>query len=561
MADGGIMAGAESGEDALRGIRLVDLAETTRFRSLDRMEAYYRCAQDEHKAYDWDGYFLGYGAEADIAPGWFVPYKRRKPSSRYDLAKVIVNRLSSMLFGSDRFPEIRVPGDPEAEDYVKALSDAARLPARMAEARSLGGACGSVCLSWGFVSGRPRVEVHNSKHVTVLRWADQSEWKVGAAIKAFVFPRQVVENGKIKVKDFFFARYWDENVEIVWEPMPREVAQTGRWVDWRHRRIAHAGDSTPFYWVQNHPDSESPDGESDFAGLCDTLDEINQLLSATGRGTKANVDPTLVLRMDPAMNEGTIKRGTDNVIFSPGGAEYLELRGTSTQVALGLVNQLRSYVLDAAGVVLADPEKLSGAAQSAQALRILYAPMLARCDVLREQYSEFAIKPILRDMLRHARTLLTQTREATDPDGNPVVVVSEVVLPAKMVQEGDEVRFQPRTPGSSEELSLNWNPYFSPTWNDIKAATEAVKAANGGKQVISQKTSIASVQTLFGVEDVEAELQAIHEETERETEQATKALSGGAVPSFLPPEPGEAEEEEGEEEAEEDDEGEEDEED
>lgn len=537
------MTDTETLDIPLRGVELVQLAETRRFRDLDRLESYYRCTQDDGKQYDWDGRFLGYGVEADIAPGWFVPYKKRKPSSRYDLAKVIVNRLTSFIFGGDRFPEIRVLGDSDAEDYAKALCAAARLPARMAEARNLGGSTGTVCLSWGFIDGRPKVEVHNAKHCTVLRWADQSEWKVSAAIKCFMFPRQVFEGGKVKLKDFFFARYWDENVEIVWEPMPREVASSSRWTEWKHRVIRHDCGSAPFYWVQNIPDSQDPDGECDYEGLCDTLDEINQLLSATGRGTKANVDPTLVLKMDPAYNDGAIKRGSDNVIWSPNGAEYLELRGTSTEVALRLVERLRAFALDTASVVLADAEKLSGAAQSAQALRILYAPMLAKCDVLREQYTEFAIRPILVDMLRFARKMQSSSEVVVTEDGEEAVVQRQVVLPPRVIEEEDTVRIEARVPGTSEDLTFNWLPYFSPTWRDIKEASEAVKSANGAKPFISQRSSIAAVQSLFGIDDVEQELHELHEEAEQAVSLAQKSFGVGAPMPVLAHEEEDEEEE------------------
>jgi hypothetical protein len=527
--------------DLLDGVRLLDLAETRRHRAIDRQESYYRCTQDDHKQYDWDGMFLGYGAEADIAPGWFVPYKRRKPSSRYDLAKVVVNRLTSMLFGSDRFPELRVPGDSDAEDYVKALSDAARLPARMAEARSLGGACGSVCLSWGFVRGRPRVDVLNAKHCTVLRWADRSEMRVGAAIQAYRFPRQIIERGKVVVRDFYYARFWDERVEIVWDPMPMDVAASVQWRNAPSRTIAHGFGFCPFYWVQNLPDSQDPDGESDYEGLCDTLDEINQLLSATSRGTKSNVDPTLVVKASAANNDGVLRRGSDNVIWSEGGAEYLELRGGSTQTALQLLDRLRAYALDSCGVVLADPEKLSGAAQSAQALRILYAPMLAKCDLLREQYTEFAILPILRDMLSAARTLGASERELTTEEGERVVVRQPVKLPPKVSEKDGQTLVEERSPGASSDIVANWNPYFAPTWNDIKTAAEAAKLANGGKPVISQHTSVASVQTLFGVDDVAAELERIHEDSEQEVKLAQKAMGPGPEPEYEGEEEGEAE--------------------
>lgn len=558
MADGGAGGGLDQAID-LREVRIADLARSERFYTLDRLEAYYRCRQDAHKEYDWDGYFVGYGASADIAPGWFVPYKRRRPSARYDLAKVIVNRLTSMLFGSDRFPEVRAEGDPETEDFLKSCVEVSRLPARMAEARSLGGACGSVCASWGLIDGRPRVEVHNSKHCTIVRWVDQSEFRVGAAVKCYAFPRRVMERGKPTIKDFYFVRYWDENTEITWEPMPLQIAQSESWSQWPIRqRVEHRMGRTPFYWCQNIPDSVEIDGECDYDGLCSSMDEINQLLSAATKGTKSNVDPTLILRMDPALNTGTIKRGTDNVIYSPGGAEYLELQGQSTTTAMDLIDKLRAMVLDAASVVLADPEKLSGAAQSAQALRILYAPMLAKCDLLREQYGEYLIKPILRDMLAYARALEARAPErVAREDGLEVEQVQRFALPARVErveievetaegddeEEAEEVEIQrtPRTPGDGETIELNWNPYFSPTWGDIKSATEAVKLANGDKPVISQRTAIAAVQSLFGVADVDAELAALEEAADRDVVRASRTFGAGPEPVLESERFGEAE--------------------
>jgi hypothetical protein len=254
------------------------------------------------------------------------------------------------------------------------------------------------------------------------------------------------------------------------------------------------------------------------------------------------------VRASAANNDGVLRRGTDNVIWSEGGAEYLELRGGSTQTALVLLDRLRSYALDSCGVVLADPEKLSGAAQSAQALRILYAPMLAKCDMLREQYTEFGIKPILRDMLSAARKLATTSQELTTEEGERVVVVQPVKLPPRVSEEEDgSTKVEERVPGTSEDLVCNWNPYFSPTWSDIKTAAEAAKLANGGKPVISQQTSVASVQTLFGVDDVHEEMERIAKDAEAEVSLAQKAMGPGPEPSYEAEEPEDEEEDEDEE--------------
>ena len=557
----------------LKGIRLVEFAESARFRALDRLESYFRGKQDDHKLYDWDGNMGGYGQEADIKPGWYVPLKKRRPSSRYDLGTLITTRLTSMLFGVDRFPEVRCEGDDDAEDFVKALLAESRLTTRMIEARNLGGATGTACLSFAFKAGKPRVEVHNAKHVTVLRWADEDERVCGAVLKTYAYPRRVfdAQSGKLRDVWYFYARYWDESQEIVWEPIPRSLAETDRWTQAPSKATPHGLGFCPFYWLQNLPDSQEPDGEADYDALTDNIDEINQLLSATVRGVKANCDPTLVVRMDPGANDGSVRKGSENALFSPGGADYLTLPGDAPNAAMAMAEKLRVYTLDVASVVLADPDKLSGAAQSAQALRILYAPMLARCDLLREQYGEFGIRRVLLGMLKAARTIGATV--STDESG--ATVKTGVVLPKRVVvdepepdeeedEEEDEpeepaevdeatgqliprapkppepppeptVRYVERTPGKSEEITLNWNPYFSPTWQDISLAATAVKNANGGKAVISQRTAVQSVQSLFGITDVDEEMRAIKGEAAEAVEQAQAAFGAGPPQGFPPP--------------------------
>lgn len=515
---------------------LRNLAEDTRFFDLDRCEAYYRGRQDDAKLYDWDGRIDGYANEASIKPGWFVPHKMRRPCTRYDMAKLIVRRLTSMVFGQDHFPEIRIEGDADAEDYARALATESRLKVRMAEARDMGGATGTAVLSFGFVNGKPRISVHNAKHITVFSWADEDELRPKLVLKAYSYPRYVWDATakRMKKKDFWCADIWDTYEQRRWRDIPDEVAKTPDWQDWPSESFVHKYNFCPVYWIQNRPCSSEYDGESDFENLEPTLDEINRLLSATTKGTRANVDPTLVVKADPMENTGTVFKGSENAIFSKGGAEYLELKGTAVQAAERQIERLRAYVLDVAGVVMADPEKLAGAAQSAQALRILYAPMLANCDILREQYGEHGIKPMLIDMLRVARNY-EQTPPTADVETGETYQ-PKVMLPPRIERpEGDldgdlEEQLIERTPGESEQIVLNWRPYFAPTWKDISEATRSMKEANGGKPTISQRTSVQEIAALVGIEDVDQEVFRIREEKEEDLEQAQRAFAEPSDP-------------------------------
>lgn len=511
------------------------ICEDDRFRAIDKQESYFRATQDNGKAHDWDGNIIG-AAGMPIKAGWAVPHRLRRPSTRYDMAKLIVVRLTSMVFGQDRFPEIRVEGDKDAEDYIRTLATESRLPVKMAEARNMGGATGTACLSFGFRDGKPRVQVHNAKHVLVTAWRDYDERRPAAVLKAYSSPRQVwsAEERRIKTVNYWTVYHWSETLEVVWRDIPEAIANTPTWSLWPKReQTIHGYGFCPFYWIQNHPCSEEQDGEGDYEGLEATLDELNRLLSATTKGTIANVDPTLVIKEDPSANSGQVFKGSEHAIFAKGGAEYLELKGTAVQTAERQLERIRQYVLDVAGVVMADPEKLAGAAQSAKALEIIYQPMLAACDILREQYGEHGVKRILLDMVRVAR--MFEAREPTAlADGT--VVQSKVILPPRVETTRDEddpeaeeqVTITERTPGTSENISLNWRPYFAPTWDDIVKATTGMKNANGGKATVSQRTSVQAIAPLVGVEDIDAEMARIKEEEEAAMQQAQDAFAAQA---------------------------------
>lgn len=515
----------------LAGLRLDLICSGGRFHALDNLDAYAKCRQYERLRYNWDGNLQGYAGEADIAPGWYVPLKLRKPDTRFDLGKLIISRLTAMALGEERWPELRFEDDPDAEDYCKALARESQLQSRIQEARNKGGACGTAVVSFAFVKGKPRVKVHEAKHIFVFRWEDRDELTIGACLKVYPYRRTVWEAGKPKEKTFYSARFWDTQKETVWDPIPEELARNGSWAtSVKSYTVVHGYGECPVYWTQNLPDSENEDGQSDIQGLTDTFDVVNRLLSATSKGTIANVDPTLVIKDNPVNNKGAIRKGSDNAIWSPGGAEYLELQGNAVKTAKELADALVKLCLDTAGVVLGDPQKMSGSAQSAAALKMLYMPMVNQCDLLRTQYGRL-ITAVLLGMLRAARLVgsLPPGPVQTTADGTLVQSKPTILLPprlerpeqkdtdpARPVREQDkpgEPKMVERVPGESEDLTLHWPPYFPPTLTDIGAAVDAASKAKG--TTISQRTAVKFTAPLFGVEDVDREIAEIDVERER----------------------------------------------
>lgn len=537
----------------VNGLRLNMLCDSDRFRRLDRLDAYARSTQYNDRRYDWDGRLRAAVGDADVDPGWYVPLKRRKPSTIIDLPKLITKRLVAMALGEEQWPEINADGDTDAEDYVKTLAEVANVQGRLQEAAELGAACGTACWSFAYINGKPRVNVHRAKHVTVLRWADRDELTIGAALKVYRYQVTGLKDGRPVLVNQYYARHWDEQTETIWDPIPEEYARDGTWPG-RVSSVTttHAYGFAPIYWTQNTPDSETEDGLSSYDGLLDTFDSMNILLSATSKGTVANVDPTLIIKDDPGNNAGLVRKGSENAIFSPGGADYLEIKGTAVATALELLSKTAQYALDVAGVVLGDPNKMGSQAQSAAAMRIIYLPMVNTCDVLRTQYGNRFLVPLLTGMLVAAKKMGSTPGEVLrTADGRLIQHQPVVILPPKVVTEKEPgeppqridpenpkpppppkpgkvtKKTVPRTPGQSENIQLKWPPYFRPTASDIQAMVTATNQAKG--QLIGEETAVRATASMFDVKDVAEEL------TNIQTEKALQAMLYPGPDMLMPP--------------------------
>lgn len=531
----------------VRQIDVVDLCQSQRCTELDRLDSYATGKQYDNLKYDWNGSYMQYQDAADIAPGWYVPLKMRRPSMRLEIPRLVVSRFSAMLLGEDRFPQISVEGDEKAEDYVNALAEEARLRIKLQEARDKGGASGTAVMSFAFLDGKPRLQVHRSKHMHVLRWADRYDLRPAVVLKCYKYKKRVFEGGKSKEVPHYYMRLWTEDAEIVWDPVTEEMAKSGRWVDGvQSYPVVHDYGECPVYWIQNLPDSDSEDGLSDFAGMLDNYDEIDRLYSAMCKGTVANVDPTLVVHEDPGNNDGSLKKGSENAIFAKGGAEYLELSGTSIQTARELVRAMMQYCLDVSGVVMGDPDKISGAAKSAAAMRLLYQPMINQCDKLRAQYGQQGIVPMLLGMLRAAKRIgsaqpgpIIVTSDGRRVQHKPVVILeprTEVEYSDDAAAPGGKkktVRTVERDPGKSERITLKWPPYFQPTQQDVAAQVGASVQARG--VLISPKTATKSVQNMFAIGDVEQELIDIEVQKQLDAERYPGPEQFGDEPGAKPP--------------------------
>lgn len=90
------------------------------------------------------------------ASGEYIPLRRRRPSVRYALARIVVEDSVALLFSEGHFPEVASP-DAAVRDALEAVARDCRLNQVMTEA-AIRGSVGSCCLLLRVLQGRVFVD-------------------------------------------------------------------------------------------------------------------------------------------------------------------------------------------------------------------------------------------------------------------------------------------------------------------------------------------------------------------------------------------------------------------
>lgn len=570
---GGKVGATDSGSGPMDRISRLGLSE--RAQALNRKWSWYRTSQYDARKIDWHGreYMDEMAAEAIssrgfIPPGFVdasgqnVPLKFRRPSVPYGLAKVIVDRFTGLLFSEGQHPIINVDGDPVTEDFVRTIASVARLWQQMIQARAFGGAMGSVAVGFQFVNGKPVIEVHDPRWCEP-QFVERSNFVVESIEKRFQYPKEERDKatGRYETVWYWYRRIIDTQKDIVFQPV--EVGN-GAEPEWK---VAEQHDHNlgfcPVLWVQNLPVQDEIDGDPDCHGSYDMIEAIDQLISQAQRGLISNCDPTLVITSDSEMGP-QVTKGSGNALQIPkGDAKYLEMTAAGPKAAMDMVQELRSLVLEVTQCFL----EQGGIQHNRTATEVdrNLAPMLAKADVMREQYGERCVKPLLEMMLK-AATMLAKPRAVAVPGqeqapqsapamngdgggaGQPPVdgaapgpaqqlVREELDLPPLYVTDpmtGAKTP-QKRQPGTGGVIELKWPDYFRPTLQDVVAASTAATTAKTGG-IIDSATAAKFISRYFDVEDPTAMMNAAQQEFDKSQQNmmaGSLANPGAAVPEGI----------------------------
>jgi hypothetical protein len=335
-----------------------------------------------------------------------TPARERAPSVQGGLGEEIVNRYMALFGGVTRRPVLHVADQPEATQFLGRLLGAAGFGGALHDALRQGLCPGTGVLvgTWRF--GWPRARIYGPAYCTPV-WAEtaRSPEDIAAVEKYSVAPDDLV-----RLSVLFVDEQEDEHGRVVdvWrreDHTPTEVVRyeplrvaygneenksdprLPRADEWRRDEARSAKHGYGFVlaeWLRplgeygGEADGPCLLGEPD-GPLARIIEEYDLTMSLAGRAAHRNATPTpffsgmsldLLKKFDPAKPFAT--PAADGKFY------YMESTGTGVDRAHAHAKELKDRAREMALVVVHDPD--SGGEPSGEALRLKFAPMLARIE-------------------------------------------------------------------------------------------------------------------------------------------------------------------------------------
>lgn len=449
-----------------------DVGKVQKFRRqcLEDFDAYYECRQYDNLI-PWDD-----AAARACEDGDFIGVRKRQPRINYAYAKTLASRIVAKLVSEKTFPRITVEEDPDTTEFLKALIEWAELRSELPEALRRGINTGSVLLRFSLMGGAMKVEHFLSK---------------------YCYP-EFDPNGELSFVKIQYT--WTDYEDLDEKGKPREKwyrLDLGRMADILYDNPPYSADAKPEFqeveraehgfgfvqavWYRTSINKHNPDGEPLVDDLTDFIDEINYSMSQSSQAVSYNQEPQLTVSgMDMEELDHIIRSSSKALnLGRDGKAAFLESNMSGVETADKLRDKVRNGLQEISRVVMLDPEKIVGSAQSGKAMEVLHGPMLDLIDELR---------PMLKKCINE---LLLKMSLAT----------------LIMAQRGEPLGMEipPGWRPKSLEFNFVWPEIFPMTIEDLQKKV-AVGVAASSANILSRESVTRWLAQDFGIEDIEAEV-------------------------------------------------------
>lgn len=411
--------------------------------------------------------------------GDYVAVRKRQPRIRYAYAKSLCSRVAAKLVGDSTFPIFKVEDDPDTEVFLKAVLKLSKLNSKILEAVKETLALGSGFIRFYVIDGILKVESYSTKSCYPVFSPSGS---LNSIKIQYVYSDENDKDEKGKPKDKWYKLELTEMSDILYDNPEYVVGQEP--VFNVVSSVEHNLGFVQGVWMRTSENKHSPDGYSLIEDILEFIDELNYSLSQSSVAVSYNQDPQLTIKgMDVDEIDNLIRsssRAWD--LGRDGEGKFLESNLGGVKTASELRDKVKVNIQDISRIVLLDPEKIVGSAQSAKAMEVLHGPLVELVNELRPMV-EAAITELL---LKMALTLLILNGSGADVG----------------------IEIPPGYKPKSLNITTQWPPIFPMTMADLREKLSIAVQASAGN-LFSRETMTRWMAKDFDVENVEEELAKI----------------------------------------------------
>lgn len=435
---------------------------------LERLDAYFENRQYD-KLVPWD---MEKGAGGET-----LPLRARKPRIIIPYARTLSSLVASKLLGPSVFPSFKVQDAPDDQAYWKAILDVSRLQMFMLEPTRRMLSTGEIFIRFYMSNGAFVKSWYDTKYCYPT-FDDAGELAEVSIRYVYADTSDTDSMGSPKRK-WYRLDLGTETETLFDNPEYRPGEEEPVFTP--VQTVEHNFGFVQGEWITT---TGTPKGYGLTTDITDFIDELCYSVSQSSKALSYNQDPQLVMKgMTNDEQEELIRSASKGWNLGlKGEAQFLETNLSGVQVGIELRDKMRTNIQDITRVVMMDPEKIVGNAQSAKAMEVLHGPLKDMVDELRLPVGD-ALKRLVMKM--GAANIL----------GTAQGILTPLPLP-----EGFAL--------TTLAVELKWPAIFQQTLEDLKNKVGlAAQALTAG--LIAPRTAIRYVAEDFGIEDVEEELAEI----------------------------------------------------
>lgn len=310
----------------------------------------------------------------------YVPIRDRKPRIIYNVAKMVVDKVAGKLVGEATFPKFLIEDDDDDTAFFRTVTKAVKFRRSLIDPIKHMLISGAVFARYYFVNGVPKIEYAKSKYCYPA--FDETGELDSVLIKyTYEDSNDRTATGTPQVK--WYQIQLTKQADILFD---NPIYRPGVRPDFTEvSRNEHGLGWVQGEWFVTHSDKFDFDGYGIFSDILGFIDELNYSLSQSSQASSYNQEPQLVFnKMDEDEIDKLVKSSTKAWnLGREGEGKYLETDMKGVSAASELREKYHTLMMNVVRVVIHDPEKMSGSAQSADALKQLMAPLIELVDELR----------------------------------------------------------------------------------------------------------------------------------------------------------------------------------